>query len=115
EQAFRDSLFQVISVITTTGFVTADYTSWTTTLTAIFFILLFMGACAGSTSGGIKIVRHTVLIKNSILEFKRLLHPRAMIRIKLNEKIVPPQILTHILVFFLLYIGTFCIGTILVL
>ncbi len=114
EQAFRDSLFQIISIITTTGFVTADYTSWTPVLTAVFFVLLFMGACAGSTSGGIKIIRHTVLFKNSILEFKRLLHPRAMIRLKLNGKIVPPRVLTHILVFFLLYIGTFVIGTLIV-
>lgn len=114
EQAFRDSLFQVISVVTTTGFVTADYTSWSPVLTTIFFILLFLGACAGSTSGGIKIIRHTVLFRNSILEFKRLLHPRAMIRLRLNGKIVPPRVLTHILVFFVLYIGTFAIGTVLV-
>lgn len=114
EQAFRDALFQVVSVITTTGFVTADYTSWSPLLTAIFFLLLFIGACAGSTSGGMKIIRHTVLFKNSILEFKRLLHPRAMIRLRLNGKIVPPMILTHILVFFVLYIGTFAVGTIIV-
>lgn len=114
EQAFRESLFQIISIITTTGFVTADYTSWSPLLTAMFFVLLFIGACAGSTSGGMKIIRHTVLFKNSFLEFKRLLHPRAMIRLRLNGKIVPPRVLTHILVFFLLYIGTFVIGTLLV-
>lgn len=114
EQAFRDSIFQIISIITTTGFVTADYTSWTPLLTTLFFILLFIGACSGSTSGGIKIVRHTVLIKNSFLEFKRLLHPRAMIRIRLNGKIVAPRVLTHIMVFFILYIVTFVGGTFLV-
>lgn len=114
ERAFRDSLFQVISIVTTTGFVTADYTSWSPFLTLGFFMLLFMGACAGSTSGGMKIIRHTVLFKNSILEFKRLLYPRAMIRLRLNGKIVPPRVLTHILVFFVLYIGTFAIGTLVV-
>ncbi len=114
EKAFRDSLFQIASIITTTGFVTADYTSWDPSITAVFFLLLFMGACAGSTAGGIKMIRHTVLFKNSILEFKRLLHPRAMIRLKLNGRIVPPRVLTHILVFFLLYIGTFIFGTIIV-
>ncbi len=114
EKAFRDSLFQIASIITTTGFVTADYTSWAPPLTAVFFLLLFIGACAGSTAGGIKMIRHTVLLKNSILEFKRLLHPRAMIRLKLNGKIVPPRVLTHILVFFMLYIGTFIFGTIIV-
>src|SRR5690606_2646018 len=114
EQAFRDTSFQVLSIITTTGYVTADYTSWATPITFVFFLLLFMGACAGSTAGGIKMIRHTVLFKNSILEFKRLLHPRAMIRLRLNGKIVPPRVMTHILVFFVLYIGTFAVGTVLV-
>jgi len=79
EKSFRESLFQVISVITTTGFVSADYTSWTPFLTLLFFILLFVGASAGSTSGGIKIIRHIVIFKNSFLELKRLLHPKAII------------------------------------
>src|SRR5690606_24680909 len=114
EQTLRDSIFQVISIVTTTGFVTADYTSWSNLLTAVFFLLLFTGACAGSTTGGIKVIRHTVLLKNSILEFKRLLHPRAMIRLRLNGKIVSPRILTHILVFFILYTATFFVGTLLV-
>ena len=79
-----------------------------------FFILMFFGACAGSTSGGIKLVRHLVFFKNSILEFKRLLHPRAIIRIKIDKKIVAPRILTHILVFLLIYLILFVIGSILV-
>jgi trk system potassium uptake protein TrkH len=74
-KAVRDALFQVVSVITTTGFVTADYTTWGSGVAMFFFALLFCGACAGSTSGGIKIVRHLVFLKNSVLEFKRLLHP----------------------------------------
>lgn len=114
EQAFRDSIFQIVSVITTTGFITADYTSWTEGLTVVFFIMLFIGACAGSTAGGIKLIRHIVFFKNSILEFKRILHPRGMIRLKMNKRVVPPRVLTHILVFLLLYIGTFVFGTILV-
>lgn len=114
EKAFRDALFQVVSIVTTTGYVTADYTSWGLPLTLVFFILLFIGGSAGSTAGGIKMIRHTVLFKNSILEFKRLLHPRAMIRLRMNKKIVPPRVMTHILVFFLLYIGTFIVGTIVV-
>jgi trk system potassium uptake protein TrkH len=112
EKSFRDSIFQIISVITTTGFVSADYTSWTSWLTMLFFILMFIGACAGSTSGGIKLVRHLVFIKNSILEFKRILHPRGMIRIKINKQIVAPRILTHILVFLLIYLITFLTGSV---
>ena len=111
EPAIRDSFFQVISIITTTGFVTADYTAWGEGLIVVFFALLFSGACAGSTSGGIKLVRHIVFVKNSILEFKRILHPRAIIRIKINGEIVAPRILTHILVFLLIYLGIFFFGT----
>jgi trk system potassium uptake protein TrkH len=114
EQSFREATFQVVSVITTTGFVTADYTSWKNSLTAIFFVLLFTGASAGSTAGGIKLIRHIVFFKNSLLEFKRLLHPKAVIRLKINREIVPPRILTHILVFLLIYLGIFVVGTIIV-
>jgi trk system potassium uptake protein TrkH len=112
EIGFRQSLFQVISVITTTGFVTADYTSWSPFITLLFFGLLFLGACAGSTAGGIKLIRHLVFIKNSILEFKRLLHPRALIRIKIDGNIVAARILTHILVFLLLYLIIFIVSTV---
>jgi trk system potassium uptake protein TrkH len=114
ERNFREAAFQVISIITTTGYVTADYTGWTTSLTAFFFVLMFAGASAGSTAGGIKLIRHLVFFKNSILEFKRLLHPKAMIRLKLNKRIIPARILTHILVFLLIYMGVFVIGTIIV-
>lgn len=112
ELAFREVCFQVISLITTTGFVSADYTNWTSTTTMICFVLLFVGACTGSTSGGIKIIRHLVFFKNSILEFKRILHPRGLIRIKIDKKIVAPKILTHILVFLLIYLIIFVVGSI---
>ena len=112
EQSFRDSAFQIVSIITTTGFVSADYTSWSSGLTLVFFCLLFIGGCAGSTSGGIKIIRHLVLFKNTFLEFKRLLHPRALIRTKVDGKLVAPKVLTHILVFLLIYLGIFFSGSI---
>jgi len=111
ERSFRDAAFQVISIITTTGYISADYTSWAPALTMLFFILLFCGACAGSTSGGIKIIRHLVFLKNSILEFKRLLHPRAMIRIKIDQQLVAARILTHILVFLLIYLIIFIVSS----
>jgi trk/ktr system potassium uptake protein len=114
ENAFRTTMFQVVSLVTTTGYVTADYTAWGSGMTVLFFALLFSGACAGSTSGGIKLVRHLVFVKNSILEFKRILHPRALIRIKINNEVVAPRILTHILVFFLIYLGIIVFGTIVV-
>lgn len=114
EESFRGALFQVISLITTTGYITLDYTLFSPFVTISFFLMLFVGACAGSTSGGIKLIRHLVLVKNSYYEFRRILHPRAMIRIKLNKKLVAPRILTHILVFLLIYLITFVVGTIII-
>ncbi len=111
EKSFRDVLFNGVSLITTTGFVTTDYTLWGPSLFMIFFILLFSGACAGSTSGGIKLIRHLVFMRNSLLEFKRLLHPRALIRLKINKELVAPRIMTHILVFLLVYLFLFSMGS----
>lgn len=112
EKSFRDSLFQIVSIITTTGFVSADYTSWAPGLTMLFFILMFLGACAGSTSGGIKIIRHLVFFKNSLLEFKRIVHPRAIVPLKLNGSVVAPRIMTHIIIFLLLYMMLFVMSSI---
>lgn len=113
EQAFRDGAFQVVSLITTTGYVSADYTLWHPSLTVFCFMLLFAGACAGSTAGGIKVIRHMVFAKNSILEFKRILHPNGLIRLRIDNQLVAPRILTHVLVFLLLYLAIFSIGTVL--
>jgi len=110
ESDFRHSLFQVVAVITTTGFVTADFTSWTTFLTIFFFGLMFLGGSAGSTSGGVKVVRHLLMIKNGLLEFKRTLHPRAIIPVRYNNKSVSEQIVYNILGFFILYMLLFIIG-----
>lgn len=114
EKAFRNSIFQIASLVTTTGFVSADYTSWSSGLTMLFFILLFLGACAGSTSGGIKLVRHLVFFKNSILEFKRILHPKALVPLKINGQVVRGRIITHIIIFLLLYLFLFLFGSIVV-
>lgn len=112
EKAFRDVIFQVLSIITTTGFVSADYTSWTPYVTMIIFILLFLGACAGSTSGGIKLIRHVVLVKNTLREFRRLLKPRAVLPIRVNGAPVGQDIISNILVFLLLYLLIFVVSSV---
>lgn len=114
ESAFRAGLFQTISLITTTGYITTDYTIISPFVTSLAFLILFFGASAGSTSGGIKLIRHVVFVKNSFLEFKRLLHPRAIVRVKLNKQLVPGRIMTHILVFLLMYLGVFVVGAIVI-
>ena len=110
EAAFRHSLFQVLSVITTTGFITADFTMWTPFLVVFFFGLMFLGGSAGSTSGGIKVVRHLILIKNGFLEFKRALHPNAILPVRYNQKALQGNIVLNILGFFILYMLSFIIG-----
>jgi trk system potassium uptake protein TrkH len=103
EESIRSAFFQVISVVTTTGFTSADYTSWTPFVSMIFFSLLFVGGSAGSTSGGVKIIRHVILLKNSILEFKRLIHPNAIIPVRYNKKSLTQNIVYNILAFFVMY------------
>ncbi|MBT8177680.1 MAG: TrkH family potassium uptake protein [Eudoraea sp.] len=110
ESAFRHALFQVVAVITTTGFVTADFTAWTPFLTVFFFGLMFSGGSAGSTAGGIKIMRHILIIKNGLLEFKRTLHPNAIIPVRFNQKTVTEHIVYNIIGFFVLYMLLFLIG-----
>jgi trk system potassium uptake protein len=110
EKSFRDSLFQVVSVITTTGFITADYTAWAPFLTIIFFLIMFLGASAGSTAGGIKIIRHTLLFKNSFLEMKRQLHPSAIIPVRLNNQAVSRDITYNVLAFVMIYLFVFGLG-----
>jgi trk system potassium uptake protein TrkH len=110
ESAFRHGLFQVLAVITTTGFVSADFTVWTPFLTLMFFMLMFFGASAGSTAGGVKIVRHIIMVKNSILEFKRTIHPHAIIPVRFNSKSVSQEIVFNIMAFFILYMVIFGIG-----
>lgn len=110
ESAFRHGLFQVVSVITTTGFVTADFTGWTPFLTVFFFGLMFLGGSAGSTSGGIKVMRHIMIIKNGLLEFRRTLHPSAILPVRYNGKTVKEKIVYNIIGFFVLYMLLFIIG-----
>jgi len=110
ESAFRHALFQIVSVVTTTGFVSADFTQWTPFLTIFFFGLFFLGGSAGSTSGGIKIMRHLLIIKNGVLEFKRSLHTNAVIPVRYNNKTVKENIVYNIIGFFVLYMLLFLIG-----
>lgn len=111
EWAFRSALFQVTTIVTSTGFATDDYTLWHPALTFIIFLLLFSGGCVGSTSGGIKIMRHLVLFKNSRLEFKRMIHPSAVIPLKLDGKSVSKEIVYKVLAFIVAYMIIFAAGS----
>jgi trk system potassium uptake protein TrkH len=110
ESAIRHGLFQVLAIVTTTGYVTADYTSLTPFLLIFFFGLMFLGASAGSTSGGVKVVRHLLVIKNGFYEFKRTLHPNAVLPVRYNKKAISGKIVFNIQAFFILYMLSFIIG-----
>ena len=111
EKAFRDALFQVVSIITTTGYVSSDYLSWGSIGIALILTLMFIGGSAGSTGGGIKVVRVMLLLKNSYLEFKRLLHPNAIIPVRINQRAVKPEIITNVLAFAIFYLIIFSISS----
>lgn len=112
EESFRSVLFQVVSIITTTGYATTDFTTWGSFVTFIFFLLLFTGASAGSTSGGMKLVRIVLLMKNGFLEFKRRLHPSAVIPVHLNNQGVSSKIIYNLLAFVFFYLFMFVLGSI---
>lgn len=104
ERAVREGLFQIISIMTGTGFATSDFMIRVPFIWVFLLVLMTFGGCAGSSCGGIKIVRIILLIKNSYLEFKRLLHPNAFLPVKFNGKVVNSQIVTNVLAFIVLFI-----------
>lgn len=114
EKSFRHAIFQVLSVITTTGFISDDYMAWGGFAQMIIFGLMLLGACAGSTSGGVKIVRHLLMIKNGMLEFKRTLHPNAIIPTRLNGRSVSRNVMYTIMGFFILYMLLFAFGVLVI-
>jgi trk system potassium uptake protein TrkH len=112
ELAFREGYFQVISFITCTGFASTDYLLWPVTGIILLFILMFAGGSTGSTSGGIKMARHLIVLKNIKNVFVKLNHPKAISMVRLNSKVVSEDTSMSILSFVALYLFIFLIGTI---
>ncbi len=104
EEAFRHALFQVSSIITTTGFGTADFNHWPTFSQAILVILMFVGACAGSTGGGIKVSRIVIMVKETFKEIRRALNPRSVIAVKIDGKPVGNAVLSGISIYIAAYL-----------
>ncbi len=115
EESFRHSLFQVISTISTTGYATNDYTLWPAAAYVFIFLLIFAGGSTGSTTGGIKMARHLISMKNLRNVTVRLLHPNAIMPVKLNGQPIPDNINSLMTVFIQLYIVIFIAGTIILL
>ena len=105
----QESAFQVVSIATTTGFLTANYSNWPLFVPILLLLTAFIGACAGSTGGGIKVVRTLVLAKQSAGEITKLIHPNAVISIKLGKKAVSPRVAESVWGFFSVYVIVFII------
>ncbi len=110
-ESFRHGFFQCVSIVTTTGFATADYVVWPQTTWFFIFLMFFSGGMIGSTSGGIKFSRHFILIKNLRAEIRRVVHPRLISSLTLNNIPVPDSVIRNSLIFFVVYIFMFCIGS----
>ncbi|OZG73253.1 potassium transporter [Hahella sp. CCB-MM4] len=100
-------VFEVVSVATTTGFATADFASWPHLLPFLLFVIAFVGGCAGSTGGGMKVIRMLLIYKQGIREVKRIIHPSAVIQVKLGKKPVPDRVLEAVWGFFSVYMFMF--------
>ena len=112
--ALSNGFFHAISVITTTGFYTDNFSQWGTLLATIIFILMFTGGMAGSASGGIKVIRLMITAKNSLNETKRLIHPNAYLPVRVDQKRIPQNIVYNLLIFIILYFISVCVGTLLI-
>ncbi len=113
-KAFRYAVFQVASVITTTGFATANYDVWPEFSKCILLGIMVIGACAGSTGGGMKVSRILIGLKSVKLELKRLLHPKSVGIVKVNGKKVKEETLNGVYVYFIAYIAIFIISVLLI-
>ena len=111
EESFRSVLFTVVSILTTTGYTVVDYMQWNSFLVILILALMFVGGSAGSTAGGVKVIRHVILFKNSFLEMKRLLHPSAIIPVRINDKAVAQDITYNVIGFIMIYFLSFALGT----
>ena len=113
-EALRTSLFQILSILTTTGFASVDFQLWNDQGRMLLLLLMFIGGCAGSAAGGPKIVRHVLIARYTLNELKRVLHPRAVLPVKLNGRTVPDEVMRAVLVFFLFYLLVFALCTFIV-
>ena len=106
----QNTLFQVVSIMTTTGYVTADYEQWSFNSQFILFVLMFIGGSAGSTGGGLKVIRVYLLLKFMLSEITRLLHPHAVVSVRINNMAIPREVAMNVLGFFVLAMLVFVLG-----
>jgi trk system potassium uptake protein len=112
EQSFREAAFSIISILSSTGFANTDYEAWAPFFSTMFLILLLFGACAGSTSGGVKMVRYYLLFKNSFFELRRLIHPNAVVPVRYNGRAIHTDTIMKVSAFVVLYLIVWALGSV---
>lgn len=110
EESFRKAIFQVVSLQTTTGFISADYMTWVPVLWTLVCVIMLFGACAGSTTGGMKCIRIAIMNRVAKNEFKHIIHPNAILPVRINRQIISPATKSTVLAFTFLYIAIILIG-----
>jgi trk system potassium uptake protein TrkH len=110
-EALRHGFFQSLSILTTAGYASADFALWPETPQMVLLILMFIGGCAGSAGGGIKVVRWLMIVKNTNREVRQTLHPRGVFPVRLGGRVVPEDVLRAVGAFITLYIGLFATTT----
>ena len=110
EESFRKAIFQVVSLQTTTGFISADYMTWVPVLWTLMCIIMLFGACAGSTTGGIKCIRIAIMSRISKNEFKHIIHPNAILPVRINRQVISSTTKSAVLAFIFLYMAIIFIG-----
>lgn len=110
--AVRTAVFHAVSVMTTTGFATSDYVTWGEPAQAVLLMLMLVGGSAGSASGGVKVMRWLIIAKNTVREVRRVLHPRAVLPVRVGRSVVPEEVLRAVAAFITLYASLFAFSTV---
>lgn len=108
--ALRYGVFQAAAIVTTTGFTTADFDAWPHFSRALLFILMFVGGCAGSTGGSVKVARLMIVLRKMVSDLKRILQPHAVIPVRLGPRAIPEAVVTSVTTFFILFLSLFALG-----
>lgn len=112
--AFRFGTFQVVSIISTTGFATSDYNLWHPSAQILIFLLFFIGGSSGSTSGGIKVIRHIIMFKQAVINIKSLVHPKGVFTMRINNNPISNKVVITVMGFVIIYFTTLFIGAFIV-
>ena len=109
-EAFRAAAFQSVAIVTTTGFATADFNAWPAFSRALIFLLMFVGGCAGSTGGSVKVVRIMIVMKKFVIDLKSKVQPHAVLPVRVGTTAVPDAVVNSVTTFLLLFVALFAIG-----